>query len=67
MQSKDDSQHTDRFLYEELPESISVQSISHRGTRRHLEEVVRSATRHHGLASAWARIELKAKRMVSKV
>jgi hypothetical protein len=67
MQSKDDSQHTDRFLYEELPESISVQSISQRGICRHLEEVVGSATRHHWLASARARIELEAKRVVSKV
>lgn len=67
MQTKDDSQHTDRFLYEELPESISVQSISHRGIRRRLEEVVGSAARHHWLASARARIELEAKRLVSKV
>lgn len=67
MHSKDDSQHTDRFLYQELPESISVQSISQRGTRRHLEEVVGRATRHHWLASAWAGIELKAERQVSKI
>lgn len=67
MHSKDDSQHTDRFLYQELPESISVQSISRRGIRRHLEEVVGRATRHHWLASAWAGIELKAGRLVSKV
>lgn len=67
MHSKDDSQHTDCFLYQELPESISVQSISRRGTHRHLEEVVGCATRHHWLASAWAGIELKAEGLVSKV
>lgn len=67
MHSKDDSQHTDRFLYQELPESISVQSISRRGIiRHHLEEVVGRATRHHWLASAWAGIELKAARLISK-
>jgi hypothetical protein len=57
----------DRFLYEELPESISVQSISHRGIRRRLEEVVGSAARHHWLASARARVELEARRLVSKL
>lgn len=38
-----------------------------KGTQDHLEEVVGGAARHHRLAGAWARIELEARRLVSKM
>lgn len=53
------------FLYQGPPKSISVQSISHSGSHRRLEEIVGSTTRHHGLAGTWAWVELQALKIVS--